>query len=194
MAQPASSDPWVRVRTRHDFPADEVISALQKEIRRGHTENAALLAYEMLITSAELENYLWKRLLVISVEDVGLGNPQAAVIVHHLYQMHLVYNRGEGDRLLFAIHAVRVLCESPKDRATDEMINWIKQAVDSGEVLPEIPEDALDMHTARGQAMGRGPRHFWEVAAQLEPEWSERDKTYRQRVLAMLDDGEVKEP
>ena len=47
-------DPWVKVRTRHDFAADEVISALQKEIRRGNTENAALLAYEMATTSPEL--------------------------------------------------------------------------------------------------------------------------------------------
>ena len=36
-------DPWVSVRTRHDFAADEVISALQKEIRRSNTENAALI-------------------------------------------------------------------------------------------------------------------------------------------------------
>jgi hypothetical protein len=39
-------DPWVDVRTRHDFPADEVISALQKEMRRGNAENGVLLAYE----------------------------------------------------------------------------------------------------------------------------------------------------
>ena len=180
-------DPWVQVRTCHDFAADEVISALQKEIRRGHAENAALLAYEMYQTSAELENYLWKRLLVISVEDVGLGNPQAAESVHHLYQIHLLYERSEGDRLLFAIHAVRLLCASPKDRSTDEMVNWIKHEVDQGSLRAEIPDYALDMHTARGKALGRGPRYFWEVAAQLSPEWAERDITYRQRMLDILD-------
>jgi replication-associated recombination protein RarA len=183
-------DPWTRVQTRHGLAADEVISALQKEIRRGHTENAALLAYEMAVTSASLEEYLWKRLLCISVEDVGLGNPQAAGQVHDLYQMHEVYDRGEGDRLLFAIHAVRLLCASPKDRSTDEMINWIKQAVEEDSLRPEIPDYALDKHTARGQAMGRGDRHFWEVGAQLEPEWSGRDRTYRERVLKMLGKSE----
>ena len=181
------SDPWVKVKTTHDFAADEVISALQKEIRRGHAENAALLAYEMYITSAELENYLWKRLLVISVEDIGFGRPDAPVIVHHLYQMHQVYQRGEGDRLLFAIHAVRLLCASPKDRSTDEMVNWIKHAVEQSSLRPEIPDYAIDMHTARGQAMGRGARHFWEEGAQLSPEWTERDRTYRERVLAILE-------
>ena len=32
-------DPWVKTKTYHDLPAAEVISALQKEIRRGNTEN-----------------------------------------------------------------------------------------------------------------------------------------------------------
>ncbi len=180
------SDPWVKVKTVHDFAADEVISALQKEIRRGHAENAALLAYEMYITSAELENYLWKRLLVISVEDIGFANPSAPVAIHHLYQMHLIYDRGEGDRLLFAIHAVRLLCSSQKDRSTDEMVNWMKHEVENGDLRPEIPDYAIDMHTERGKAMGRDARHFWEVGAQLSPEWSERDQTYRKKVMAIL--------
>lgn len=180
-------DPWVKVQTRHGLAADEVISALQKEIRRGHSENAALLAYEMYATSAELENYLWKRLLCISVEDVGLGNPQAAGQVFDLYQMHLVYGRNEGDRLLFAIHAVRVLCASPKDRSTDEMVNWIKAAVEEEGQMPVIPDYALDKHTARGQAMGRGDRHFWEVGALLEPEWEGREHEYRERIMKLLE-------
>lgn len=179
-------DPWVRVRTVHDFAADEVISALQKEIRRGRVENAALLAYEMYATSADLEQYLWKRLLVISVEDIGFGSPQTPVLIHSLYEMHRVYDRGEGDRLLFVVHAVRVLCGCNKDRSTDEMVNWIKHEVDQGSLRPEIPEYALDMHTARGKAMGRGALHFWEVAAQLNPEDPNRDRTYRERMLAIL--------
>ena len=37
----APRDPGVDVKTANGFPADHVISALQKEIRRGNTENAA---------------------------------------------------------------------------------------------------------------------------------------------------------
>lgn len=186
------SDPWVNVRTLHDFHADEVISALQKEIRRGNAENAALLAYEMIITSRELEHYLWKRLLVISVEDVGFGNPQAAVLINSLYQMRSVYDRSEGDRLLFAIHAVRFLCACPKDRSTDEMINWIKHEVDEGDLRPNIPDYALDIHTERGRSMGRGLRHFWEEGARLAPEMEGRDQTYRERIMRILDITEPK--
>ena len=62
-------DPWARVKTEHDLNADEVVSAFQKSIRRGLLENALLLAYEMYVTSAELEEHLWTRLSVISVES-----------------------------------------------------------------------------------------------------------------------------
>jgi len=180
-------DPWVDVKTYHGLPADQVISALQKEIRRGHTENAVLLAYEMVITSPALEDYLWKRLLVISVEDVGFGEPLAAIMLNSLFQMVQTFDRSMGERKLFAVHAVRYLCGCTKDRASDEMVNWVIQAVAAGTARPEIPDYALDMHTAAGKAAGRGQRHFWEEGAKLSPELPGRDLTYRQRVMAMLD-------
>lgn len=186
---PLARDPWVDVKTRHGLAADEVISALQKEIRRGHTENAVLIAYEMATTSPELEAYLWKRLLVISVEDVGWGNLQAPVLMNSLYQMFSRLDRQDGERLLYAVHAVRFLCGCQKDRSSDEMINWVKGAVEKEGLLPVIPDYAVDMHTARGQKLGRGVRHFIEEGAQLAPELEERDMTYRERWLKMLADS-----
>lgn len=61
--------------TPSGHPGDEVISALQKFIRRGETELAVRAAYELYLTGEELTAYLWRRLLVISAEDVGLGEP-----------------------------------------------------------------------------------------------------------------------
>lgn len=183
-------DPWVNVRTRHDFPADEVISALQKEIRRGNTENGALLAYEMVTTSPEMEAYLWRRLLAISVEDIGWGDLQAPVIIYTLHRMNQSFDRNDGERLLFAIHAVRYLCACQKDRSSDEMTIWIKREVESGRLLPTIPDYALDMHTARGGKMGRDLHHFFEEGAKLIPELPDRDTTYRQRMLELLGESE----
>jgi replication-associated recombination protein RarA len=180
-------DPWVDVKTANGLAADQVISALQKEIRRGETENAALLAYEMQITSPALEDYLWQRLMVISVEDVGFGNPFAPVVINALYQMLQTFDRNMGERKLFAIHAVRYLCSSQKDRSSDEMINWILRASAHGQVSPQIPDYALDKHTAAGQAMGRGDRHFWEIGAQLKSELPKRDLTYLKRIMELLD-------
>lgn len=179
-------DPWVDVVTYHGYHADQVISALQKEIRRGHTENAALLAYEMVITSPALEDYLWQRLMVISVEDIGFGDLSAPVLINALYQMLTTFDRSQGERQLFAVHAVRFLCQCPKDRASDEMIVWLKLASARGEARPSVPDYALDMHTAQGQAMGRGLRHFFEIGAQLHPHSPTADRTYHERIMALL--------
>lgn len=181
-------DPWTQVRTRHDFAADEVISALQKEIRRGSTENALVLAYEMLSTSPELEEKLWHRLMVISVEDIGLGWREAPVLIHSLYQIHKT--AGGPQSWLFAAHAVRVLCNADKDRSSDEMAWWIKRQVEEGVLLPTIPDYAIDKHTARGQQLGRDERHFFEEGARLHPELADRDTTYRERILRILEEGE----
>jgi replication-associated recombination protein RarA len=179
-------DPWVDVRTRHGMAADQVISALQKEIRRGNVENAALLAYEMATTSPELEEYLWYRLLVISVEDVGYGDLQAPVIVRTLHEINQKFGHRGGEYLLLATHAVRYLCACQKDRSSDEMVNWLIHEVEQAGRLPTIPDYALDMHTAQGQALGRGKLHFWEEGAKVAPECQDRDRTYRERMLAIL--------
>ena len=186
-------DPWTDVKTFHGFQADHVISALQKEIRRGNTENAALLAYEMILTSPALEDYLWHRLKVISVEDIGFGELLAPVLIQNLFQMTNTCDRAVGERKLYAIHAVRYLCQCRKDRSTDEMINWINHTSTLGNLLPVIPDYALDMHTAEGQKKGRGRRHFFEEASRTSPEVSDRDRTYLERILKMLDSGQLKD-
>jgi replication-associated recombination protein RarA len=183
-------DPWVDVLTAHGLAADQVISALQKEIRRANAENAALLAYEMVLTSPALEDYLWQRLTVISVEDIGFGDPSAAVLVDVLRRMSERFERSSGERALFALHAVRYLCRCSKDRSSDEMLNWIIHAVEHDRLRPTIPDYALDQHTAAGRAMGRGARHFHEHGAKLAPELPDRDTTYRDRITALLDEGE----
>ena len=184
-------DPWVNVKTFNGFQADHVISALQKEIRRGNTENAALLAYEMILTSPALEDYLWHRLKVISVEDIGFGEPSAPILIQSLFEMVRVCDRNVGERKLYAIHAVRYLCMCKKDRSSDEMINWINHTGKSGTLLPVIPDYALDMHTAEGQKKGRGRRHFFEEASRTIPELQDRDRTYLERIMKMLDAGDI---
>lgn len=187
--QPA--DPWQRTTTEHGFFADEVISALQKSIRRALLENAILLGWEMYVTSPEMEEKLWSRLCVIAVEDVGLGNVQAPVLVETLYRQHERYPRPDGERFLFAAHAIRLLATSAKDRTSDDLVSWAKQSVALGERLPEIPDFALDMHTRRGQEMGRGYRFFMEEASRVEPPSENRDRTWRDWIMEALDKGKL---
>ena len=184
-------DPWQRTTTENGFAADEVISALQKSLRRGWLDNALLLAWEMFITSPELEDILWSRLCVISVEDVGFGNRDAPVLIETLFGMHKRYPRPQHDRFLFAAHAVRVIATSPKERTSDDMANWAKHQVGNGERLPEIPDFALDMHTRRGQEMGRTYRFFMEEASKVAPESPERDTSYRNWIMKALNEGRL---
>ena len=187
--QPA--DPWQRTTTEHGFAADEVISALQKCLRRGMLDNALLLGWEMFVTSPELEDKLWSRLCVIAVEDVGFGNLQAPVLIETLFQQHLRYPRPLGDRFLFAAHAIRVIATSAKDRSSDDMVNWAMRGMALGEFLPEIPDFALDMHTGRGQHMGRDYRFFMEEASKVIPEINDGDQRYRDWIMAALDAGKL---
>jgi replication-associated recombination protein RarA len=184
-------DPWQRTTTEHGFAADEVISALQKCLRRGMLDNVLLLGWEMYLTSPEMEEMLWSRLCVIAVEDIGLGNPQAPILVETLYQQHQRYPRPSGDRFLFAAHAIRVLATSSKDRTSDDMVNWAKQIVALGERLPEIPDVALDMHTGRGQQMGRDYRFFMEEASRVMPEINDKDQKFRDWIIKALDEGRI---
>ena len=186
-APTAERNPWTRVQSIHGFWADELISTFQKSIRRGLAENAALVAYEMYASGAECEDEIWSRLRIISVEDVGFGNPSAPTLIRTLDDFRLRTTRDTPDRFIFLVHAVRVLALSQKDRTSDEMATWVRQAVDRGEARPDVFDVALDMHTRRGREMGRDFRHFFAEGARVENEIPDRDLTYRQRVQAGLD-------
>ncbi len=181
-----AADPWVGVESVHGFALDEVRSALQKAIRRGQLDNAVLLATEMFLSGPAVEDLLWQRLEVISVEDIGFGRANAAVLIEALGRFRLRAAEGSDDRLVFATHAVRFLSLSMKDRTTYEMATWARQALEHGEALPEIPDVAVDMHTKRGQEMGRGYAHWFEDGAEVANEIPNRDLTYRNRIHQLL--------
>jgi replication-associated recombination protein RarA len=180
------SDPWGKVQTSHGFAADELFSSLQKSIRRGLVENAVLVAYELFAAGPEFEEQVWRRLQIISVEDIGLGRPDAPAIVRALDEFRLGATRESPDRLIYLVHAVRLLALSPKDRTSDEMATWVRRVVDEGSARPEVFDDAIDMHTRRGQAMGRDYHHWFTKGARVENELPGRNKTYQSRILSML--------
>lgn len=194
MSTEMPKDPWARTTTRNGLPGDEVISALQKMIRRGEERSACEFAYEMYQTSPQFEDKLWRRLLVISVEDIGMGNPYAAVLVNNLNQMRREFQYNETDRLMFAIHAIRYLCGSSKDRSSDLLKNLVIKSAATGYV-PEVPDVALDKHTTRGLAMGRDSMHFLNEASKVIPQ-AEVDNDYKAQyaeLLATYDPADVVE-
>lgn len=181
-----SQDPWSRVTTRNGLAGDEVISALQKSIRRGLTEEACAFAYEMYITSEQMEDKLWRRLLAISVEDIGMGNVHAAEQMRTLNELRKEFDYRDGDRPIFFIHAIRILCSSEKDRSSDLLKNIIIKGFAMGKV-PVIPDVALDKHTTRGLAMGRDSFHFLNEASIVIPQMAV-DNNYKERYAKILEE------
>ncbi|MGG7078940.1 hypothetical protein [Clostridium sardiniense] len=179
-------DPWAKVKTRNGLNGDEVISALQKSIRRGMVEEACQFAYEMYITSPQMEDKLWRRLLTITVEDIGMGDNNASVIINNLNQMRKEFDYADGDRPIYFIHAIRYLCQCEKDRSSDLLKNIIIKGFAMGQV-PEIPDVALDKHTVRGAEMGRDSFHFLNEASLVIPQ-KKVDNDYKERYEKILEE------
>ena len=58
----------------------------------------------------------------------------------------------------------------------------------SGNLRPEIPSYAIDKHTLQGQQNGRTEDDFYSEGSLVSPEWEGRDRTYRERVMKILED------
>ena len=145
-----------------------------------------MFAYELYISSPQLEEKMWRRLLTISVEDIGMGNPLAAVVVNSLSQARLNFDYGDNDRTIYFIHAIRYMCQSEKDRSSDLLKNIVMKSFAMGK-LPEIPDVALDKHTKRGKAMGRDSFHFLNEASIVIPQ-AQVDNDYKDRYAKILEE------
>ena len=185
MAEFMSYDPWKNITSRNGIPGDELVSALQKSIRRGKEEIAVDVAYEMYITSEQFEDKMWRRLMAMAVEDVGFGDTNAPVVVYTLNKIRQEFPYNDGDRPLFFMHAIRFLCSRSQERSTDCLKNITIKKFDRGYKL-EIPDYAYDMHTDKGRAMGRDIIHFLESSSKVEPVMEGYDDTYRQRLIKMI--------
>lgn len=160
--------------TEKGYSFSEVASALQKTIRRGIEEEAMYWAIEM---ETRFPDYLWKRMQVISIEDIGIADPQVVLYVaemRRLYQeLKKEYDKKDGKasrsfRMVLA-NAILAMCRAKKSRIGDEFQIAIYGRRESGWML-EIPDYAKDMHTACGKRMGRGQEHFWTDGVKLNNE------------------------
>lgn len=155
MSEKKRYDPWAQITSKNGVPCDELISMLQKSIRRANEKNALAAAYEMYISSPQLGDKLWRRLLAISVEDIGFGNLNAPEVIWSLYKMRNDFAPGSGDQAMLAVYAVRYLCRSKKERSNDELKCMLQEKSRHG-FTSEVPDYSFDMHTVRGREMGRG--------------------------------------
>jgi replication-associated recombination protein RarA len=181
---------FAQLRTPGGYLNGEVTSALQKAIRRGEEGDALFWATELEL--AGYGEYVWNRLRIISVEDVGVGEPQAVCQVAALYgfwsdrvKKEKAALKNEGREIppesrLYLIMAVQVLARAKKCRMVDHAyMTFYEGDRTSPEVKREVPDYALDGHTAAGRRLGRGPEFFLTESSKLENE-ADLEDLYRE--------------
>lgn len=173
-----SHDPFAARVTLHGLPSDEVRSALHKHCRQGRMEQAVRAVVELVRTDEEHEHLAWTRLRVIAAEDVGFAAPMAPVVVASLHEASLLFPHGSYERQELAAQAAAYLAVTPKDPTASEVLQVVLQE----DLVPDIPDAAVDIHTKRGQEEGRTLGEWWATGAVVAPEVEGRDTSWRDRV------------
>lgn len=172
-----------QLATEGGYLNSECTSAMQKCIRRGLEEDALFWATELDI--AGYGAYVWKRLQIIASEDIGLADSNVCVQVRALYEnwveqrKNVPKERRNATGRIFLVHAIFICARAKKSRMVDTATITIYE---SERAQREIPDFALDMHTAKGRGAMRGADHFFKVGAAIKnPERSLLPDPYLKR-------------
>lgn len=181
------------VETMKKWPKDEVtetksveskkwllVSGLQKSIRRGKAEKARQCGHAvMLLDSA----YLWRRLCVIALEDIGWANPMACAMtlaVASSKKFRTTY--GEKELLFFLTDMLalgmkdRTLCDWVNVRhTTPEQLHFNRQMFDHQMVNSDMPFLGKFM-AVKGRMLMRDPLFLavlpqWKMLQQSQGFW-----------------------
>lgn len=175
------------LKTRGGYALDEVTSALQKCIRRGLEEESLFWALEM--SDSGFGQYLWRRLMVIAAEDIGLADPQALVLTTMAWlatkETTKSFSTPPGMRVEFLGPVILYLCRAPKNREGDDFCWFIMERREKGWRL-SVPDFALDDHTERGRQLCRGREFWFTEASKLSPEVQVKGNKYGALVRQLL--------
>ncbi|ADR32808.1 Recombination protein MgsA [Sulfuricurvum kujiense DSM 16994] len=120
----------------------DLASALIKSIR-GSDPDAAIYYLARLIEGGEPPEFIARRLVILSSEDVGNANPQALTLTTSA--MMSVKQIGYPEARIILAQAVIYLCASPKSNTAYNAINSAQQAVKNGVIL-DIPTHLRQQH------------------------------------------------
>jgi replication-associated recombination protein RarA len=154
-----------KVTTISGHPLNEVASAFQKSIRRGLEDEA--LHWGVELDKSNFAEYAWKRMRIMTSEDVGLAEPSLPSTIYALYQNWHDQRKKRDEKhapeRLYLIHAILLLVRAKKSRIVDHaLITYY-----GNHMRREIPDYALDKHTASGRKKGRGVEHFFREGIKL---------------------------
>ena len=161
----------MRLRTKRGYDLGEVVSAMQKAIRRGDARLGGYWALEMWTSG--FGAYCWRRLLTVSAEDCWGILTQEIKALHDSYEL---VNAGKAVRehrgRIFISKAVILLAAAKKNRDADHLQNFVYDqlaGIDAQQLADdllaagreEIPSYAFDCHTAKGRRRGKTKADFF---------------------------------
>jgi len=144
--------------TKNGYDKSEVVSALQKAIRRGNEEQALYWASELMESNEQYR--MWRRLIVIAAEDVGLADPDMLPKIMLFKQAH---DMGREWNIPFL--AIMMLCRAPKNREADDAAWYYEVRRKEGWKI-QMPPEAIDGHT------GRGRQNLYRAARERGEDWT----------------------
>ncbi|WP_010137509.1 replication-associated recombination protein A [Oceanicola sp. S124] len=155
----------MRRAAKYDKSGDEhynLISALHKSVR-GSDPDAALYWFCRMLEGGEDPRYLARRITRMSVEDIGLADPQAQTICLDAWQVYERLGSPEGEQAL--ANAVIYLALAPKSNATEMAYLAARaEARKTGSVMP--PKHILNAPTKFMAGLGYGADYAYDHDAE----------------------------
>jgi putative ATPase len=139
-----------------------LISALHKSLR-GSDADGALYWFSRMIVGGEDPNYIARRLLRFSVEDIGLADPQAMVQTISAWQAYERLGTPEGELAL--VQCIIYLATAPKSNAAylAEKLSR-KVASETGSLMP--PQHILNAPSKMMKELGYGDGYAYDHDAE----------------------------
>jgi replication-associated recombination protein RarA len=167
-----------KVTTVNGHLLPEVVSALQKCIRRGLVDDALYWAVDMYLTG--YDEYCWKRLRIMASEDVEPAEPRLPATIAALYATCSDLKKKEDEthapQRLMLVHAIILLAQARKNLIVDHAL--IHHFGSHATLKRDIPDLVLDKHTAAKRRLSRGAEHFFAEGIKLADESG--DDPYRE--------------
>lgn len=180
--------PWYECKSGRR--RDVVVSTLQKSIRRGDEETAALCAFELVRSGPGYETHYWNRVVLVTLEDLVAGNEAVEHVLRYRDLADSEFADNEWARRLCAIaaalvcaraqssrevvHANGYFSNTMKDRARAKQEDGHEPLYDPPVTDEELNPDgkigsvAVDKHVYTNP--GRGWPHFRIHGARIGPE------------------------
>jgi len=161
----ALSQRLLRRATKYDKSGDEhynLISALHKSIR-GSDPDAALYWFARMLEGGEDPRFLARRLTRMSVEDIGLAEPNAQTQCLHAWETYERLGSPEGELAL--AQAVVYLALAPKSNATYAAYKAARDAARRTGSEPP-PKHILNAPTALMRDQGYGDGYAYDHDAE----------------------------